>query len=145
MRRLRAIRLAFGAALTGLLLFSAPAQAGVVAKISLSRQRMNVYVDGEHLYSWPVSTARRGYRTPVGTYRPQAMSRFHRSKRYHNSPMPHSVFFHGGYAIHGSYETRRLGRPASHGCIRLSPDHAEELYELIEDYGMGATRIVVRR
>jgi hypothetical protein len=35
-----------------------------------------------------------------------------------HAPMPHSIFFRGGYAIHGSYATGSLGRPASPGCIR---------------------------
>lgn len=121
------------------------ALAGVVAKVDLSAQMMYVYVDGELYYTWPVSTARAGYRTPTGTYRVQSMKRFHRSSRYHNSPMPHSIFFHGGYAIHGSYATRRLGRRASHGCIRLHPSNARELYGLVKDYGPRNTRIVIRR
>ncbi len=86
---------------------AAPVEAGVVAKINLSNQRMDVFVDGHPRYSWPVSTARRGYRTPTGTFRPQALAVWHRSTIYSGSPMPHSIF-HGGYAIHGSYETKYL-------------------------------------
>jgi lipoprotein-anchoring transpeptidase ErfK/SrfK len=123
----------------------AMAQAGVVAKISLSSQRMNVYVDGRPRYSWPVSTARAGYRTPVGTFRPQALAVWHRSTIYSGSPMPHSIFFHGGYAIHGSHETRYLGRPASHGCVRLHPAAAAELFSLVRQYGSGKTVIQIAR
>jgi lipoprotein-anchoring transpeptidase ErfK/SrfK len=100
------------------------AQAGVVAHISLSTQRMQVYVEGEPRYNWPVSTARRGYRTPTGTFKPTALAVWHRSTIYSGSPMPHSIFFLRGYAIHGSYEIKDLGRPASHGCVRLQPDNA---------------------
>lgn len=117
------------------------AQAGVMARISLSGQRMDVFVDGAPRYSWPVSTARRGYRTPTGTFRPQSLVRYHRSTIYSGSPMPHSIFFHGGYAIHGSYETRYLGRPASHGCVRLHPTHAAQLYSLVSQRGRGNTVI----
>ncbi len=72
------------------LLFTGPAaaQAGVVARISLSSQRMEVYVDGEPRYNWPVSTARRGYRTPTGTFQPTALAVWHRSTIYSGSPMP---------------------------------------------------------
>ena len=49
--------------------------------------------------------------------------------------MPHSIFFHGGYAIHGTYETAALGRPASHGCVRISPAHAAKLYSLVRAEG----------
>ena len=91
------------AALLGLVLF-APSivEAAVVARINLSTQRMDVFVNGAPRYSWPVSTARSGYRTPTGTYRPTALSRYHRSSIYDGSPMPYSIFFLRGYAIHGS-------------------------------------------
>jgi lipoprotein-anchoring transpeptidase ErfK/SrfK len=57
--------------------------------------------------------------------------------------MPHSIFFHGGYAIHGSYETRYLGRPASHGCVRLHPSNAAALYSLVRKHGSGKTVIKI--
>jgi lipoprotein-anchoring transpeptidase ErfK/SrfK len=122
---------------------AAPAEAGVVARISLSNQRMDVFVNGSPRYSWPVSTARRGYRTPTGTFRPQALAVWHRSTIYSGSPMPHSIFFHGGYAIHGSYETKYLGRPVSHGCVRLHPANAAALYSLVRQYGSGNTVIKI--
>ena len=121
------------------------ASASVVAKIDLSRQKMKVYVNGRVSYSWPVSTARRGYRTPTGSWRPKFLRRMHYSSKYNNSPMPHSVFFYGGYAIHGTNAIRRLGRPASHGCIRLHPANARRLYNLIRRHGKRNTRIVIHR
>jgi len=123
------------------------AQAGssVVAKIDLSSQRMTVYVGGRARYSWPVSTARRGYRTPTGSYRPTVLRRMHYSKKYHNSPMPYSVFFRGGYAIHGTRAISRLGRRASHGCVRLHPGNAARLFSLIRRYGSANTRIRIVR
>lgn len=98
------------AALLGLLAVAVPAwaEAQVVAHISLSTQRMNVSVDGVPLYKWPVSTARPGYRTPTGTFRPIALFRYHASTIYSGSPMPYSIFFLRGYAIHGSYEIKYL-------------------------------------
>ena len=73
-----------------------------------------------------VSTARRGYRTPVGKYRPTRLERMWYSSKYENSPMPYSIFFLGGYAIHGTYEVKRLGRAVSHGCIRLHPEQCAQ-------------------
>ena len=132
------------AALFGLVLaWPSLAQAQVVATINLSSQRMNVYVDGAPSYSWAVSTARRGYRTPVGTFRPTAVVRYHRSTIYSGSPMPYSIFFLRGYAIHGSYEIRDLGRPASHGCVRLHPSNAAALYSLVRQHGAGNTVIKI--
>jgi hypothetical protein len=121
---------------------SAAAQAGVVVTVDKSAQRLTVEVDGATRYQWPVSTARWGYRTPVGTYRPQRLERQWYSRKYDWSPMPYSIFFDGGYAIHGSNEVSRLGRPASHGCIRLHPDNAATLFELVQR-NVSDTRIVV--
>jgi hypothetical protein len=118
------------------------AEAGVVVTVDKTAQRLSVAVDGRTRYVWPVSTARWGYRTPNGVYRPQRLARQWYSRKYDWSPMPYSIFFNGGYAIHGSYEISRLGRPASHGCIRLHPAHAAVLFALVQA-NRGDTRIVV--
>jgi hypothetical protein len=49
--------------------------------------------------------------------------------------MPHSIFFLGGYAIHGTYSTAQLGRPASHGCVRLAPGNAAALFAMVKSEG----------
>ena len=64
------------------------------------------------------------------------MKLMHYSKKFDNAPMPHSIFFRGGYAIHATNAVRNLGRPASHGCVRLSPKDAAALYALVEKMGM---------
>jgi L,D-transpeptidase catalytic domain len=116
-------------------LFAAPdAQASVLIQINLSTQTMHVSGNGGS-YSWPISTARSGYRTPRGVFHAQGLQLMHYSQKYHMSPMPHSIFFAGGYAIHGTYETRSLGRPASHGCVRLSTAHAAILYQMVRAEG----------
>jgi len=127
------------------LVLAAPslAEAGIVARINISSQRMDVFVDGIPRYAWRVSTARPGYRTPVGTFRPTAIFRYHASTIYSGSPMPYSIFFLRGYAIHGSYDTKYLGRPASHGCVRLHPANAAVLYSLVKQYGTGNTLIQI--
>jgi lipoprotein-anchoring transpeptidase ErfK/SrfK len=119
------------------------AEAAVVVHIDRSHQQMSVSVDGEPRYTWRISTARRGYITPPGTYHPEMLARRWFSRRYYNSPMPHSIFFYHGYAIHGTYEISRLGGPASHGCVRLDPGNAAILFGLVEREGMGGTTIVV--
>ena len=105
--------------------------------VDKTAQRLSVAVDGFPRYEWPVSTARWGYRTPNGSYRPQWLARKWFSRKYDWSPMPYSIFFDGGYAIHGSYEISHLGRPASHGCIRLHPDNAAILFALVQDVHEG--------
>ena len=123
-------------------LAASPASAGVLVRIDNSSQRMQVYVNGGLAHVWPVSTARRGYWTPPGNYRVQRMERMWYSRKYDWSPMPHSLFFRGGYAIHGTGAIRQLGRPASHGCVRLHPGNARRLFGLVQAYG--GARILVR-
>ncbi|MGZ9059289.1 MAG: L,D-transpeptidase [Burkholderiaceae bacterium] len=135
------IVVAFAAALA-LLWGAVGAQAGVVVVVDKSAQRLTVSVDGRQRYDWAVSTARWGYRTPNGSYRPERLERQWYSRKYDWSPMPHSIFFSGGYAIHGSNEVSRLGRPASHGCIRRHPSNAAVLFALVQGR-MSSTRIVV--
>ncbi len=119
------------------------AAAAVAVRVQLSSQTMEVTVDGSAFATWPVSTARRGYRTPVGTYTPYSLQSMHYSKLYDFTPMPYSIFFYSGYAIHGTSEVRNLGRPVSHGCIRLSPAHARSLFELVQSRGPQNTTIEI--
>lgn len=116
------------------IVLSSDAIAMTFIQISLSSQTMHVKSSRGH-FVWPVSTARPGYRTPRGTFSPKSMKRMHYSSKYDNSPMPHSIFFSGGYAIHGSYAISTLGQPVSHGCVRLSPSHAAQLYDMVRREG----------
>jgi lipoprotein-anchoring transpeptidase ErfK/SrfK len=118
------------------------AQAEIVVRVSKASQSMSVMVDGEHRYTWAVSTGVGG--TPSGTYRPQSLSRNHRSSIYGGAPMPYSIFYDGNYAIHGTTHIRQLGGRASRGCIRLHPSNAAVLYALVQRQGLGSTRIVVQ-
>lgn len=111
-------------------LFSSSAMADYDIVVSKRHQIMNVYQDGELIEQWPVSTARKGYVTPSGTFHPYSYQPMHYSKKYDNAPMPHSIFFSGGYAIHATPHVSNLGRAASHGCIRLSPTNANLLYNM---------------
>ncbi len=81
--------------------------------------------------------------TPNGVYTPQRLERNWFSTAYYNSPMPYSIFFHNGYAIHGSYAIDQLGGPASHGCVRLHPHHAALLFDLVQQEGPDKTTIEV--
>ncbi len=131
MRKFAQILIAFLAVLA----IPLAAQARVRITVDLSSQRMDVSASSGASYSWPISSARSGYVTPRGVYSAVSLQTMHRSKKYHNSPMPHSIFFHGGYAIHGTYETASLGRPASHGCVRISPANAATLFSLVRAEG----------
>jgi lipoprotein-anchoring transpeptidase ErfK/SrfK len=143
MRFLFGSRLILAAAIVTFVFELGPARADVVVHIDKSSQRMAVSVDGAARYAWPVSTGRGGYGTPSGVFRPQSLVRMHYSRKYYNSPMPHSIFFYYGFAIHGTNDIRRLGGPASHGCIRLHPSHAAALYALVQRNGSRNTRIEI--
>src|SRR4030088_542010 len=141
----RLARLAIAAAIVVSGLAVTPARPDVVVQIDKSSQRMAVHVDGMMRYNWPVSTGRSGYGTPSGVFHPQLMARRWFSRRYYNSPMPHSIFFYHGFAIHGTYELSRLGGPASHGCVRLHPFHAAAPFALIQRDGPRTTRVVIKQ
>jgi hypothetical protein len=126
---LRALILA--AALLGL---AAPAVAKVEIYVDLSRQRLTVKKPGGETVVWKVSSGRPGYETPTGSFIVQRMDADHLSDEYDQAPMPYAIFFSRGLAIHGTYE-RGLGRPASHGCVRLAIDNARDLYSWVEQYG----------
>ena len=113
------------------MLLTTPAMAQTDITISKSHQRMTVH-SSEGSYSWPVSTARRGYYTPTGVFHPYSLQPMHYSRKYDNAPMPHSIFFSGGYAIHATPHVGNLGRPASHGCVRLAPGNAATLYGIVK-------------
>ncbi len=115
----------------------------LTARIDISQQTMVVTHRGQVKYRWKVSTGRRGYYTPTGTYSPKWLSRHHRSRKYNNAPMPYAIFFRGGYAVHGTDDLKRLGRPASHGCVRLDPKHAATLFSLVQREGFQNTRIII--
>jgi lipoprotein-anchoring transpeptidase ErfK/SrfK len=115
----------------------------VQVHVDISSQSMNVRVNGSSYGNWRVSTGRSGYYTPRGTYSVKRLARMHYSRKYDNAPMPHSIFFHGGYAIHATDSVGRLGRPASHGCVRLAPGNASRLYALVQQYGARRTRITL--
>lgn len=139
--RLHRLAFTFVAALAALTVTST-ARANIMIIIDKSAQKMTVTVDGQERYTWPVSTGRDGYDTPSGEFQPFRMERDHFSREWDDAPMPNSVFFTKvGHAIHGTFETRNLGRPVSHGCVRLAPQNAATLYALVKDEGLFNTRV----
>ena len=116
----------------------------VLVNINKANQTMMVNLDGVQHYEWPVSTGLRGYTTPSGSYTASSMNEIWYSREWDNAPMPHAIFFtKKGHAIHGTEETRRLGRPASHGCVRLAPENARTLFALVKAKGLENTQIVL--
>jgi len=129
--------------LGALLCLSALARAELLVNISKSQQRLSVTIDGTEAYRWPVSTGRRGHATPAGKFHPVRLERHWYSHEYGMTPMPWAVFFHRGYAVHGTMEAYNLGHAASHGCVRLRPDNASILFSLVRREGTRNTKIVI--
>ena len=123
------------------LVFS-PAQATVRVSVDIGAQRMKVTTSDGEVYNWAISSGRQGFRSPNGVYRPTRLEKNWHSRKY-GGAMPYSVFFRGGYAIHGTNAVGALGRPASHGCIRLHPAHAAKLFALVKKHGAGQTTIAL--
>jgi hypothetical protein len=120
----------------------ASAQAGVQVRVDIAAQRMQVTTDDGEIYNWAISSGRKGFRSPNGVYRPTRLERSWYSRKY-GGAMPYAVFFRGGYAIHGTTAVGNLGRPASHGCIRLHPANAAKLFALVKKHGPSQTRIAL--
>jgi lipoprotein-anchoring transpeptidase ErfK/SrfK len=120
-----------------------PPKPTLLISIDLTKQKLAVTENGVRKYNWSISSGRSGYITPRGTFRPVWMSKMWYSRKYDYAPMPHAIFFHGGTAIHGTDSVYALGRPASHGCVRLAPNNAATLYRLVTKHGKPMTRITV--
>ncbi len=119
-------------------------KAAVLVYIDKTNQQMTVSLDNVETYRWPVSTGRAGYSTPSGTYKATSMNEVWYSKEFDNAPMPHAIFFmKDGHAIHGTFEVKTLGKPVSHGCVRISPQNAAILYELVQENGLENTKVVL--
>ena len=120
------------------------AHASILIAVDKTTQRMTVMVDGVRRYEWPVSTGRSGYSTPTGTFVPFRMELDYFSKQWDDAPMPHSIFFTTiGHAIHGSLDVRHLGKPVSHGCVRISPENATTLWDLVTAEGLPNTKVII--
>jgi hypothetical protein len=118
-------------------LIAAPsyASAHVEINIDLRSQTMTVHSGSGETFVWPISSGKAGHATPNGVFRPRALYAMVHSAKYGNAPMPHSIFFYGQYAIHGTTAVGNLGRPASHGCVRISPANAATLFAMVQRQG----------
>ena len=150
-RSLSALKTAVVAAAAAFMLMTGVAQAGstvgpdaaeVEIVVDKKQQRMTVYIGGEKRHEWKVSTGKAGHDTPVGTFKPMSMHPMAYAPKYGNTPMPHTIFFtRVGHGIHATTAVRQLGQRASHGCIRLSPENAKALYQLVKEIGLANTTI----
>ena len=122
------------------------------ADISKRKQMMYLYLDGVLADSFKVSTGDTKHETPTFDTRPSGpMFKKYTSRKFPGGNyqglgnMPYVVFIKGGFAIHGTTtgNIARLGKKASHGCIRLHPDNGKLFFELVNIVGLSETWITV--
>lgn len=114
------------------------------AVVDISTQTMTLTDGGKVIANWPVSTGRKGYPSDKGTFRVSFLSRNHKSSIYNNAPMPCSIFYNGGEAIHGTNDIANLGRRASHGCVRLQTSNACKLFDMVQSRGKSSLIVHVK-
>jgi lipoprotein-anchoring transpeptidase ErfK/SrfK len=102
--------------------------------------------------TFSVSTGNKNHPTPDINMRPNGPTYIKYSSRKYPGGnyqglgnMPYVVFIKGGYAVHGTTPGNflKLGHRASHGCVRLHPDNAKLVYELVNTYGLENTWVTV--
>ncbi len=121
---------------------------------SPTAQTMRVYLDGQLIYNFYVSTGRekpevaksgKVYNsvTPTGDFRIQRRSKNHYSSTW-LAPMPYAQFFIGGIAIHATVPShyKALGHRDSGGCVRLHLDNAKIMWDLVDQ--VGANNVLIR-
>ena len=102
--------------------------------VNLTDQQVYAYEDGVLLRSVTVSTGLYGTPTVTGDFRiywkltSQTMS----GPGYYLPGVPWVMYFHQGYALHGTYWHNNFGQPMSHGCVNLPTDEAEWFFRWAE-------------
>jgi len=105
-------------------------------EVSLDEQKLRAWEGNRVVKEFLISSGKWGA-TPKGTfniwYKTRNQSMIGGSKAlgtYYNLPnVPHNMFFHKGYAIHGAYWHNNFGTPMSHGCVNSPLDQVAELFE----------------
>jgi len=125
----------------------------IFVDIDKATQTLRLYLDGRYVDQWLVSTGTEGYRTPNFNkrfngriYEGYTSSRYPGGDYNGLGNMPYAMFISGGFALHGTPRAnwKRLGRPASHGCIRIHPDNAAYLNRILRQVGVRNSWITVR-
>ncbi len=97
--------------------------------MSISRQEMVVYTRGASC----LLAGQHGQGAEDHAHRqwtPEFLSKNHPLEPLQQCADAWAIFYDGHYAIHGTDQIKRLGRPASKGCVRLHPDHAKVLFRM---------------
>lgn len=133
----------------GMHILPAAPRRGIV--VNVAEMRLYFFAPGQPPRTYPVGIGREAFETPVGTtkvVRKVAWPAWYptRSARAEDPDLPayvppgpdnpmgaHAIYLAWPtYAIHGTNKPDSIGRRGSHGCIRLYPEDAEELFQLVK-------------
>lgn len=100
-------------------------------QVDLSQQRLVAWEGTNPVYAVVVSTGKKSTPTRIGTFAIKTKHRYARmvGSDYDVPNVPHTMYYSGGYAIHGAYWHNRFGTPVSHGCVNVAPNHAAWLFK----------------
>lgn len=95
-------------------------------EINLSTQRLFAWEGKTPVHAVIISTGKASTPTPTGVFEIQSKHRIARMQGidYDIPDVPYTMYYSGGYAIHGAYWHHQFGTPVSHGCVNVAPDHA---------------------
>jgi lipoprotein-anchoring transpeptidase ErfK/SrfK len=118
-------------------------QSGKWIEVDLSKQRLCAYEGQKTVMCAAVSTGTSRYPTVRGRFKIYAKydSTRMRGPGYDLPNVPWTMYFHGNYAIHGTYWHNSFGRPMSHGCVNMKTPQARRLYQ----WAPKGTLVVVHR
>lgn len=130
---------------------ASPHPAPLWVEVDLARQRVRVWKEGALLREMVASTGLPESPTPTGVFRLENRGRFFFSKKYGQGGWWWVSFLNRGeYLFHSvptdekgriiPEEAEKLGRPASHGCVRLSLEDAQWFYDQMPE----GTPVVIR-
>lgn len=121
---------------------SAPADGKRRIEINLTDQTLTAWQGDVVVMFTSISSGKSGTPTVTGSYRIGAKyeSQTMMGEDYYLPDVPWVMYFHGSYAIHGTYWHNAFGVPTSHGCINMRIGEAQALYE----WALPGTEVVVR-
>jgi lipoprotein-anchoring transpeptidase ErfK/SrfK len=102
--------------------------------VDVTQQLLTAYEGSAPMRSVAVSTGLAGTPTPVGQFRIWVKFRYDdmEGPGYYLPDVPYTMYFHGGYGLHGTYWHNNFGHPMSHGCVNLPTPEAEWLFNWAE-------------
>jgi len=131
----------------------APAAANLRLVADLSDRRLKMFEADTLVWQYPISPGTPSYPTPAGEYKIRRLvwnpswtpppnaewARKYTAKEPGEPANPMKVvkifFREPDYFIHGTGETYKLGEAASHGCLRMDPEHIAEVAKYVMEHG----------